>query len=435
MYRCSHIVLKSLNFHEFLAASPALYQSLVMIVGVYLLFQLLVLAVSAYATLRGKTGEFFKYLKKIVNYQFLLTAKTLSGPLIGFVINVLYCDPGNAYHLGEVCYDTQHLIFCVAAAVIGLVVLLEVLVFSLIYFIKNPLNPSYMGVQNRYYMLSKSIVKILMPLYFAIDPSLSLSIVYMFSITGVLGIYLFWHRLFSVHSYNQKHFYVEYFFEIVLFWMAVSNLTYYYASGATVFEEFSFLYTLFAAMLVAVLLMSIEYRCEEGFVKECLGSRIKKQNMEKFIYILINRVLYCNAAESRLVFNVYCKLLSRTYALPPEKASEEEKDHRVEIYRFLSRLIDAFLLENNSIMLKSIKCCLSCLLLLKSYGVHQSLELEEQRLSLVEEFMLYQFRKSINLYENESSDKENREFLKFYRFHEEFGRLEAYVEACSKNNA
>jgi hypothetical protein len=86
-------------------------------------------------------------------------------------------------------------------------------------------------------------------------------------------------------------------------------------------------------------------------------------------------------------------------------------------------------------MLKAVRCQLSCLLGLRSYGIHQSLELEEQRLSLVEELMLFQFRRTIKLFDQDGLDKENREFFKFYRFHEEFGRLELYVEACGKNNA
>jgi hypothetical protein len=115
-----------------------------------------------------------------------------------------------------------------------------------------------MGVQNRYYVLSKTILKILMPLYFAVDPHLSLSIVYMFIIAGFWAIYIFWHRLFSIHSYNQKHFYVEYFMEAALFWIALSNLIYYYASNGPVLEEFSFIYTLCSAGVVAGLLLSIE---------------------------------------------------------------------------------------------------------------------------------------------------------------------------------
>lgn len=90
----------------------------------------------------------------------------------------------------------------------GLIVLVEVLILSFIYYSKNGLDTSYMGMPNRYYMISKTILKILMSLYFAVDYRLSLSIVYIFTITGLWGLYIFWHRLFSLHNFNQKYFYI-----------------------------------------------------------------------------------------------------------------------------------------------------------------------------------------------------------------------------------
>jgi hypothetical protein len=240
--------------------APNLYKSLILVCGLYLAVQLLLASISIYATLKGKSGDFFKYLRKIVNYQFLFTAKTLSGPMLALVVNVVYCDSKIPYHSGHTCYDAPYVMICAVAALIGLVLLIQILIFSSIYYFRNPLNSSYMGVQNRYYVLSKSILKAMMPLYFAVDPQYSLSIVYMFNVTGLLGFYIFWHRLLSVHSYNQKHFYVEYFLEGALLWMAASNLIYYYASNGPVLEEFSFIYTLFSAAFVAGLLLSVEAR-------------------------------------------------------------------------------------------------------------------------------------------------------------------------------
>lgn len=165
-------------------------------------------AISAYAVLKQKSGEIFKYLKKLVNYLFLFTAKAASGPVIALCLNVLYCNPASNYHIGQTCYDTPYVMVSLAAALAGLTMMVEVLLFALIYYSKSPLTPSYMGLPNRYYVLSKTIIKLLMPLYYTVDPTLSLSIVYMFSVTGILGVYIFWHRLFSIHSYNQRHFYV-----------------------------------------------------------------------------------------------------------------------------------------------------------------------------------------------------------------------------------
>lgn len=79
------------------------------------------------------------------------------------------------------------------------------------------------------------------------------------------------------------------------------------------------------------------------------------------------------------------------------------------------------------------RCFVLSFLSKKTYGIHQSLELEEEKLTIVEEFMLYQFRESQKLYEKENDDKENRELIKFYRFYEEVGRLEEHVEKCCIN--
>jgi hypothetical protein len=50
----------------------------------------------------------------------------------------------------------------------------------------------------------------------------------------------------------------------------------------------SFIYSILASLFVALLLISIEKAGEARFVKECLETKIKKQNMERFIFILID---------------------------------------------------------------------------------------------------------------------------------------------------
>lgn len=107
-----------------MASTPDLYHTLTLVAGLYLLVQLLLAGVSIYTTLRGKSGEFFKYLRKIVNYQFLFTAKALSGPLLGLVVNVVYCDPNSPYHKGQTCYDASYVMMCALVGMVGLVVLL-----------------------------------------------------------------------------------------------------------------------------------------------------------------------------------------------------------------------------------------------------------------------------------------------------------------------
>jgi hypothetical protein len=192
-----------------------------------------------------------------------------------------------------------------------LLILAQILIFGVFYFIKNPLTSSYMGDYNRYYTLSKAIIKILLPIYFAVDYAQSLSIVYVFIVTALLGIYIGWHRLFSIHSYQQDHFYVEYFMESIVFWMAVNNILSYYIEGASTAQPMSLVYSLFSAILIAMLLMNIEKSAENKFIQECLEKKIKKQNMERFVFIAINRFLHETSKQAKLTFKVYSKIISK----------------------------------------------------------------------------------------------------------------------------
>lgn len=133
--------------------------------------------------------------------------KVLSGPIIGLTINVIYCTPDSPYH-NHVCYDPAHMAFCVLSALVILIILAQSILFSLFYYIKNPLSSSYLAQQNRYFMLSKTLIKVLMPLYFSVDSSNKLILVFMYCTAGVWGLYIFWHRLLSIHTYQQLHFYV-----------------------------------------------------------------------------------------------------------------------------------------------------------------------------------------------------------------------------------
>jgi hypothetical protein len=179
----------------------------------------------------NKKGEIFKYFRKIVNYQFIITNKMLFGPLFALLVRIIYCTPSNSVNTNIVCYDTQGSIHTVISGIFCILLIIQMLIFSLIYFTKNPFNSSYMGFPNRYYIISKSLLKMMLPVYFMVDTTLSIISVYKFILVGLLGFYIFWHRLLSIHSYSQKHFYYEYFWELCLFFVALSNIVSYYASS------------------------------------------------------------------------------------------------------------------------------------------------------------------------------------------------------------
>jgi hypothetical protein len=138
----------------------------------------------------------------------------------------------------------------------------QILIFGCIYFNKNPLSKSYMGEQSRFYILSKSLIKILLPVYFAVDFQQSLSILYIYLLVALWGFYMFWHRLLSTHAYYQQHFYVEYFMEAVVFWLSVNNLLSYYIEGPNTTMPMSLFYSIFTAILLSMLTISFEKTAE-----------------------------------------------------------------------------------------------------------------------------------------------------------------------------
>ena len=62
--------------------------------------------------------------------------------------------------------------------------------------------------------------------------------------------------------------------------------------------------------MMGLLIMSVEKWFEDNFVKECLEVKVKKQNMEKFVFNLIYAFLSKNDVESKLLFRVYSKIIS-----------------------------------------------------------------------------------------------------------------------------
>lgn len=80
------------------------------------------------------------------------------------------------------------------------------------------------------------------------------------------------------------------------------------------------------------------------------------------------------------------------------------------------------------------KCYILCVLGKKSYGIHQSLELSEEKLGFIDEFAMFQFRTGENLFENDLVEKENRDFIKYYRFYEQLSVFENLTEECASNN-
>lgn len=197
-----------INFYEYMSTDSSIYITMMLVVLFYLVLQMVLLLVSIYAITRSYQSTVYEYLRKIVNYQLLFNVKVLCGPVLGLVANVIYCVSSSPYHNNQVCYSPVHLTFCIIAVIIALLFLAQVALFSTIYYIRNPLTKSCLGQRNRFFTLSKTLIKIVLPVYFALDYTRSLSLVYIFAVALVWCLYIFFHRILSTHTYEQQHFYV-----------------------------------------------------------------------------------------------------------------------------------------------------------------------------------------------------------------------------------
>ncbi len=135
-----YLGLKMINFYEYLRDNPNLDITMTVAVFSYLLFQLLLLFFSIMGINKKNDSQGFKYLKKIVNMQYIFTVKVLSGPFFGLTVNVLYCKVGSVYHIGQTCYQSTHLVICLLMGAVFIILLAEIVIFSTFYLIRNPFS-------------------------------------------------------------------------------------------------------------------------------------------------------------------------------------------------------------------------------------------------------------------------------------------------------
>jgi cytochrome bd-type quinol oxidase subunit 1 len=81
-----------LNFQEYMKNNNSIYKTIIGILMAYLACQIILICVSSYSIINKSTGEFAKYIKKIVNFQLIFNVKVASGPIIAVAVNVFYCQ-------------------------------------------------------------------------------------------------------------------------------------------------------------------------------------------------------------------------------------------------------------------------------------------------------------------------------------------------------
>lgn len=249
------LVLKIFNFQEFLSSDPNNYSLMILACFAVLAVLYLVNFLTIFLKLEHNNATAHKYIRKFLNYANLILVKVLCGPFIGLSVNILYCDSSNPYHSNQECYTPEYLGYCGVAVLVLLTSIFLSVEFSLFFYIKNPFPGVYMGYPNRFYYLSKTILKILFPLYFALSVSLGLEFLYIVFLPAIWGGYIFFHRIASLHSYNHQHFYVELYLEGFLLWMSFSSLLSYNISGTPNSQSLSLIYSLICSLLAGIILV------------------------------------------------------------------------------------------------------------------------------------------------------------------------------------
>ena len=135
------------------------------------LFHLLSLSVTCYLVHQENISETAEMFAKVTNVQIILMNTVLTGPIFGVVATTLYCDNAADYHLGEVCYTVSEIPYYIMAVVVGVSLILQGFMYSLLYYNKNPFNRSCLGTPTNFSYLGKFWIKVLPPLYFLIDPA------------------------------------------------------------------------------------------------------------------------------------------------------------------------------------------------------------------------------------------------------------------------
>ena len=170
-------------------------------------------------------------------------------------------------------------------------------------------------------------------------------------------------------------------------------------------------------MLVCVLFVYLVYTIEKAiyekiFIENIKSNRVKKQNVEKFFFTLIDMVSnYANDSKNMLLVavkllnsksktcNIKVSQLFRNRELKPEEETNI-------LYDFLILQTESYLEQYNNInILKVIRCHLLFKINQKILAIHDIVELEHEKLSFAEEFMIYQFKNNYNIF-SENYEKE-----------------------------
>lgn len=163
----------------------------------------------------------------------MFTCKVLTSPLNGLTINLFYCTSSSSFHSKISCYSAEHIFYCILIFLVYFIVTAINITKAFIMLDKNLFNQGYFGRLNKNYHFSKTVMKLLFPLYFALNSTFQLDFLFVLAVPLLWATYIFYHRINSFHSFNSKHFYVEFSLECFIFIASLLCCLSYYIVGKT----------------------------------------------------------------------------------------------------------------------------------------------------------------------------------------------------------
>ena len=177
---------------------------------------------------QNKETEIAKLVHKSATVTFILNNTVFTIPLVGISAITLYCADNSPYHTGRTCYDVEHIIYCVMAAIIMILLIVESLIYWFIFYIKNPFSRCYLANPDNLWKIAKVLVKSAPPIYFVIDYTNTLQNVYVFAYLILNGGFFVFFRFLNPTWYNKKHLYFTIIFESIVVWFAIFVVANYY---------------------------------------------------------------------------------------------------------------------------------------------------------------------------------------------------------------
>lgn len=91
--------------------------------------------------------------------------------------------------------------------------------------------------------------------------------------------------------------------------MAVSQALAFYIGEPNDSSSLAFVYSVVCSVLAGVCLVKVRIRMHEDFMEECLGGKVKRQHVERFILGLVSGTFHEPSLKARVNYRVFSRIL------------------------------------------------------------------------------------------------------------------------------